>query len=54
MPVMQKDANGVRMKAMFDLIPCGEDWKCGGQYIQQVLGELGIKVNYGTKTCQLG
>ena len=40
-----KDANGVRMKATFDLIPYGEDWKRGGQYIQQVLGEIGIQVD---------
>ena len=40
-----KDANGVRMKATFDLIPYGEDWKRGGQYIQQVLSEIGIQVD---------
>ena len=40
----KKDSDGVRMKAMFDLIPYGEDWKRGGQYIQQVLGEIGIQV----------
>jgi len=40
----KKDSDGVRMKAMFDLIPYGEDWKRGGQYIQQVLGEIGIDV----------
>ena len=39
-----RDGNGVRMKGMFDLIPYGEDWKRGGQYIQQVLGEIGIQV----------
>jgi peptide/nickel transport system substrate-binding protein len=30
-----RDGDGVRMKGMFDLIPYGEDWKRGGQYIQQ-------------------
>jgi peptide/nickel transport system substrate-binding protein len=40
----KKDSDGVRMKAMFDLIPYGEDWKRGGQYIQQVMGEIGIQV----------
>ena len=39
-----KDGNGVRMKGTFDLIPYGEDWRRGGEYLKQVLGDIGIQV----------
>ena len=40
----KKDGNGVRMKAVFDLIPYGEDWRRGGEYLKQVLGDIGIEI----------
>jgi len=40
----KKDGNGVRMKGVFDLIPYGEDWRRGGEYLKQVLGDIGIEV----------
>ena len=40
----KRDGNGVRMKAVFDLIPYGEDWRRGGEYLKQVLGDIGIEV----------
>jgi len=39
-----KDANGVRMRAVLDIIPYGEDWRRAGEYIKQVMGDIGIEV----------
>ena len=39
-----KDGDGVRMKGVLDLIPYGEDWRRGGEYLKQVLGDIGIEV----------
>ena len=36
------DANGVRAKAVLDLIPYGEDWRRAGEYMKQALGGIGI------------
>lgn len=39
------DGDGVRMRATFDLIPYGEDWRRAGEYLKQVLGDIGIAVD---------
>lgn len=39
------DGDGVRLNATFDLIPYGEDWRRAGEYMKQVLGDIGIKVD---------
>ena len=39
-----KDGNGVRMKGVLDLIPYGEDWRRGGEYLKQALGDIGIEL----------
>ena len=36
------DADGVRAKAVLDLIPYGEDWRRAGEYMKQALGDIGI------------
>ena len=36
------DGDGVRAKAVLDLIPYGEDWRRAGEYMKQVLGDVGI------------
>ncbi|MBX2884633.1 MAG: ABC transporter substrate-binding protein [Granulosicoccus sp.] len=36
------DGDGMRAKAVLDLIPYGEDWRRAGEYMKQVLGDLGI------------
>jgi len=41
---IEADADGVRATAVFDLIPYGEDWRRAGEYLQQALGEIGIKL----------
>ena len=38
------DADGVRAKAVLDLIPYGEDWRRAGEYMKQALGDIGIKL----------
>lgn len=38
------DADGVRAKAVLDLIPYGEDWRRAGEYMKQALAEIGIQV----------
>ena len=38
------DSNGVRAKAVLDLIPYGEDWRRAGEYMKQVMGDVGIDV----------
>lgn len=39
-----RDANGVRFSIVHDITPYGEEWRRFGEYVQQRLGELGIKV----------
>ncbi len=38
------DADGVRAKAVLDLIPYGEDWRRAGEYMKQALAPIGIEV----------
>ncbi len=38
-------ADGVRATATLDLIPYGEDWRRAGEYMKQVLGDVGIKLD---------
>ena len=38
------DANGVRARAVIDLIPYGEDWRRAGEYMKQALSEIGIEL----------
>ena len=42
---IKADANGVRATATLDLIPYGEDWRRAGEYMKQVLGDIGIKLD---------
>lgn len=42
---IKPDANGVRATATLDLIPYGEDWRRAGEYMKQVLGDIGIKLD---------
>lgn len=41
---IEADADGVRATAVFDLIPYGEDWRRAGEYLQQALADIGIKL----------
>ncbi len=41
---IKPDANGVRAKAVLDLIPYGEDWRRAGEYMKQALGDIGIEL----------
>ena len=36
------DGDGVRVRAVIDLIPYGEDWRRAGEYMKQALGDIGI------------
>ena len=38
------DANGIRAKAVLDLIPYGEDWRRAGEYMKQALAPIGVEV----------
>ena len=38
------DADGVRAKAVLDLIPYGEDWRRAGEYMKQALAPIGIEL----------
>ena len=40
----KKDSDGVRMKGTLDLIPYGEDWRRGGEYLKQALKDIGIEL----------
>lgn len=40
----KKDANGVRFELMHDSLPYGQEWTRFGEYTQQALGKIGIKV----------
>lgn len=42
---IKPDGDGVRAKATLDLIPYGEDWRRAGEYMKQVLGEIGIELD---------
>ena len=39
------DGDGVRLTAVLDLIPYGEDWRRAGEYLKQALGDIGIKLD---------
>lgn len=39
-----KKADGIRFEMVHDLTPYGEEWQRFGEYVQQALGQLGIKV----------
>lgn len=38
------DSDGVRAKAVLDLIPYGEDWQRAGEYLKQALAPIGIEL----------
>ena len=40
----KKDADGVRFELMHDSLPYGQEWTRFGEYVQQQLGKIGIKV----------
>lgn len=42
---IKADGDGVRANAVLDLIPYGEDWRRAGEYMKQVLGDLGIQLD---------
>ena len=42
---IKPDGDGVRATTTLDLIPYGEDWRRAGEYMKQVLGDIGIKVD---------
>ncbi len=39
-----RGANGVRFEIVHDITPYGEEWRRFGEYVQQQLGKVGIKV----------
>ncbi|MCP5156154.1 MAG: ABC transporter substrate-binding protein [Ectothiorhodospiraceae bacterium] len=39
-----KNAEGVRFELMHDSLPYGQEWTRFGEYVQQALGKIGIKV----------
>ena len=41
---LKPDGDGVRAKAVMDLIPYGEDWRRAGEYMKQALGEIGVQL----------
>jgi peptide/nickel transport system substrate-binding protein len=41
----QKRADGTRFEIVHDITPYGEEWRRFGEYVQQQLGKLGIKVS---------
>lgn len=41
---MSADADGVRAKAIIDLIPYGEDWRRAGEYLKQALASIGLSL----------
>ncbi|NCW17129.1 MAG: ABC transporter substrate-binding protein, partial [Rhodobacteraceae bacterium] len=41
----KRDGNGVRLKAVLDIIPYGEDWRRAGEYLKQALGDIGIQLD---------
>lgn len=40
----KKNADGVRLTAVLDLIPYGEDWRRAGEYLKQAMGDIGIQL----------
>lgn len=40
---LRRGANGVRAEIVHDITPYGEEWQRYGEYVQQVLAEIGIK-----------
>jgi peptide/nickel transport system substrate-binding protein len=42
---LRRGAGGVRVEIVHDLTPYGEEWQRFGEYVQQVLAELGIKAS---------
>ena len=40
----KKNADGVRFELMHDSLPYGQEWTRFGEYVQQQLGKIGIKV----------
>ena len=40
----KRDGDGVRLRAVLDLIPYGEDWRRAGEYLKQALGDVGIQL----------
>lgn len=40
----KKNDAGVRMTAILDVIPYGEDWRRVGEYLKQAMGAIGIKL----------
>ena len=40
----KKDTDGVRFELMHDSLPYGQEWTRFGEYVQQQLGKIGIKV----------
>lgn len=40
----KKNSDGIRMTAILDLIPYGEDWRRAGEYLKQVMGGIGIQL----------
>ena len=40
----EKDSDGVRLKGVLDIIPYGEDWRRAGEYLKQVMGDIGISL----------
>ncbi|MBK0399522.1 ABC transporter substrate-binding protein [Limibaculum sp. M0105] len=39
---LPRDADGIRFRMIHDLTPYGEEWRRFGEYVKQVLAELGI------------
>jgi peptide/nickel transport system substrate-binding protein len=42
---LRRGAGGIRLEIVHDLTPYGEEWQRFGEYVQQVLAELGIKAS---------
>jgi peptide/nickel transport system substrate-binding protein len=42
---LKRGAGGIRVEIVHDLTPYGEEWQRFGEYVQQVLAELGIKAS---------
>lgn len=42
---LEADDNGVRATATLDLIPYGEEWRRAGEYLKQVLGDIGVQLD---------
>jgi len=41
----RRKANGIRFEMVHDVTPYGEEWRRLGEYVQQVLAQLGVKAN---------